>query len=74
MTEPTEAAGGAVPSTIQIDPLVALGEVQAKAAADDQFYRNRCLFLAQKLQDMTTQFEALSKQVEAMQAATKAEE
>jgi hypothetical protein len=73
MTEPTESGGEAVPSTVQIDPFVALQEVQAKAAADEHYWRNRCLVLAQKLQDATTQFEALSKQVAAMQAATEAE-
>jgi hypothetical protein len=52
----TKAAGGeavseaqpAVPRTVQIDPMAALGELQALV----EFYRNRCLLLANELHTM----------------------
>jgi hypothetical protein len=33
---------------IAIDPIVALKETAAKAEADEAYYRNRCLLLAQQ--------------------------
>jgi hypothetical protein len=66
MTEPSKAAGEAVPATIQIDPFVALAEVEAKARADNEFYRNRVLLLAQKLHIATGELERLREQVEAL--------
>lgn len=45
MTEPTQAGGSPAQSRVQIDPLAALGELQA----ENQYLRNRCLLLANEL-------------------------
>lgn len=53
MTEPTQPSGEAVPdrSRVQIDPMAALGELQALV----DFYRNRNLLLANELHALRNQ-------------------
>lgn len=54
---------------IPIDPMVALDETSRKADADSAYYRNRNLFLAQRVHELTVANEEQAKLIEEQRAA-----
>jgi hypothetical protein len=68
MTSQDKTPDAQAPRTIAIDSSVALNETAAKAQADEAYYRNRCLLLAQQVFLHEKTIEAQKTEIERLTA------